>query len=93
MKKLPGAILILIVASVLLAGCTKYANQSEMQQLSNLKNEVASLEQQISTAQQQVAELKKQIADKQDQVKKVQSNEQFLQQKLQAAGQDTTSTQ
>ncbi len=93
MKKLSGAILSLFVASVFLVGCTKYANQSEMQQLSNLKSEVASLEQQISTARQEKASLEKQIADKQDQIKKVQSNEQFLQQKLQAAGQDSSQSQ
>ena len=83
MRKLPGAILSLIVASILLAGCTKYANKSQMQQLADLKNEVATLQQQIKTAEQQKADLQKQVAEKKDQINKLKSNEQFLQQKLQ----------
>ena len=90
MRKLPGAILSLIVASIILAGCTKYADKSQMQQLGDLKNEVATLEQQIKTAEQQKADLQKQVADKQDQIKKLQGNEQFLQQKLQETHQDST---
>ncbi len=85
MKRLTGAVLGLFVASVLLVGCTKYADKSQMQQLSDLKSEVASLQQQIQTANQQKADLQKQIADKQAQIKKIQDNEQFYQQKSQAA--------
>ena len=85
MKKLTGAVFGLIVASVMMVGCTKYADKTQMQQLSDLKNEVSSLQQQIQTAQQQNADLKKQIADKQEQIKKIQDNEQFYQQKSQAA--------
>ncbi len=89
MRKLPGAILSLIVASILLAGCTKYANQGQMQQLSDLKNEIATLQQQIQTADQQKASLQKQVADKKAQIKKLENNEQLLQQRLQSQ-QDTS---
>ncbi|MCL4538468.1 MAG: hypothetical protein M1378_02530 [Bacteroidetes bacterium] len=89
MRKLPGVILSLIVASVLLAGCTKYADQSQMQQMSDLKNEIATLQQQIQTADQQKTDLQKQIADKKAQIKKLESNEQLFQQRLQSQ-QDTT---
>ncbi len=92
MRKLPGAILSLIVASLLLAGCTKYANKSQMQQLADLKNEVATLQQQIKTADAQKAGLQKQVAEKKDQIKKLKSNEQFLQQKLQESHQDSPSS-
>jgi len=85
MKKMTGAVLGIFVASVMIVGCTKYADKTQMQQLSDLKNEVPALQQQIQTAQQQNADLKKQIADKQDQIKKIQDNEQFFQQKLQTA--------
>ncbi len=84
MRKLPGAVLSLIVASILLAGCTKYADKSQMQQMSDLKNEIATLQQQIQTAEQQKSDLQKQVADKQEQVKKLISNEQLLQQRMQA---------
>jgi len=90
MRKLTGSILALLVASIVLAGCTKYADQSQMQQLNDLKSEISSLNQQIQTAQQQKADLQKQLADKQDQIKKLQDNEQFLQQKLQQTNPDTT---
>lgn len=90
MKKLTGAVLGLFVASFIMVGCTKYADKTQMQQLSDLKSEVSSLQQQIQTAQQQNADLKKQIADKQDQIKKIQDNEQFYQQKVQTAKPDTT---
>ncbi len=84
MRKLPGAILSLIVASILLGGCTKYADQSQMQQLSDLKNEIATLQQQIKTAEQQKSDLQGQVAAKKEQIKKLESNEQLLQQRLQA---------
>ncbi len=84
MRKLPGVILSLIVTSILLAGCTKYADQSQMQQLSDLKNEIATLQQQIQTADQQKADLQKQVADKKDQIKKLENDEQLLQQRLQS---------
>jgi|GEM_PF-5289830 septal ring factor EnvC (AmiA/AmiB activator) len=90
MRSLPGAILSIIVASVLLAGCTKYADQNQMQQLSDLKKEVATLEQQIKTAEQEKADLQKQIADKQAQINQVKENEKFVQQKLQQAQSDST---
>lgn len=86
MRKLSGSILSLIVASIVLAGCTKYADQSQMQQLNDLKNEVSSLQQQIQSAQQQKDDLQKQLTDKQDQLKKLQDNEQLLQQRLQQSG-------
>ncbi len=91
MRKLPGVILSLIVTSILLAGCTKYANQSQMQQMSDLKNEIATLQQQIKTADQQKTDLQKQIADKKAQIKKLESNEQLLQQRLQSQPDTTTS--
>ncbi len=84
MRKLPGVVLSLIVTSILLAGCTKYADQSQMQQLSDLKNEIATLQQQIQTADQQKADLQKQVADKKDQIKKLENDEQLLQQRLQS---------
>ncbi len=90
MRKVTGSILSLLVASIVLAGCTKYADQGQMQQLSDLKSEVSSLQQQVQTAQQQKADLQKQLSDKQDQIKKLQDNEQFLQQKLQQTNPDTT---
>jgi len=90
MRKLTGAVLGLLVASFMIAGCTKYADKTQMQQLGDMKNEVSSLDQQIKTAQQQKSDLQKQISDKQSQIKKVQDNEQFVQQKLQAAHPDTT---
>jgi peptidoglycan hydrolase CwlO-like protein len=92
MRKLTGAVLGLLVASVMMVGCTKYADKTEMQQMSDLKSEISSLQQQIQTAQSQKSDLQKQISDKQDQIKKLQDNEQFLQQKLQAAHSDTTMT-
>ncbi len=88
MRKISGGILSLIVASVLLAGCTKYADQNQMQQLSDLKKEIATLQQQIQAAEQQKSGLQKQVADKKEQIKKLQSDEQLLQQRLQAQ-QDT----
>jgi len=90
MRKSMRAVFGLIVASLLIAGCTKYASQDQMQQMNSLKSEISSLQQQIQTAQQQNSDLKKQLSDKQDQIKKLQDNEQFLQQKLQAAHPDTT---
>ncbi len=90
MRKLTGSVFGLIVASLLIAGCTKYADKTQMQQMSDLKSEISSLQQQIGTAQQQKSDLQKQIADKQSQIKKIQDNEQFLQQKLQTAHPDTT---
>ncbi len=92
MRKLTGAALGLLVASMMIAGCTKYADKTQMQQMSDLKSEISSLQQQIQTAQQQKTDLQKQIADKQEQIKKIQDNEQFLQQKMQAAHPDTTKT-
>jgi septal ring factor EnvC (AmiA/AmiB activator) len=83
MKNSLRAALGLIAASVLLAGCTKYADQSQMQQLDNIKNEIATLQQQVTNAEQQKADLQKQVADKQQQIKTLQSNEQLLQQRLQ----------
>ena len=90
MRKSMSAVLGLIVASLMIAGCTKYADKDQMQQMSSLKSEISSLQQQIQTAQQQNSDLKKQVSDKQDQIKKLQDNEQFLQQKLQTAHPDTT---
>ena len=84
MRKLPGVVLSLIVTSILLAGCTKYADQSQMQQLSDLKNEIATLQQQIQTADQQKADLQKQVADKKEQIKKLENDEQLLNQRLQS---------
>ncbi len=89
MRKTPGVILSLIVASILLAGCTKYADKTQMQQMSDMKNEIATLQQQIQTANQQKADLQKQVAAKQEEIKKLQSNEQAVQQRMQAQ-QDTT---
>ena len=65
--------------------------QSQMQQMSDLKNEIATLQQQIQTADQQKTDLQKQIADKKAQIKKLESNEQLLQQRLQSQP-DTTNT-
>jgi septal ring factor EnvC (AmiA/AmiB activator) len=92
MRKLTGAVFGLVVACIMMAGCTKYADKTQMQQMSDLKSEVSSLEQQIQTAQSQKSDLQKQIADKQNQIKKLQDNEQFLQQKQQATHPDTTQT-
>ncbi len=91
MRKFAGSILTLLFASMILAGCTKYADQTQMQQMNDMKSEISSLNQQIQTAQQQKADLQKQLANKQDQIKKLQDNEQFLQQKLQQTNPDTTS--
>lgn len=92
MTKSMRAVLGLIVASLMVAGCTKYADKTQMQQMSDTKSEVSSLQKQIQTAQQQKSDLQKQIASKQDQIKKLQENESFSQQKLQAAHPDTTKT-
>ena len=92
MRKSMRAALGLIVASLMIAGCTKYADKDQMQQINSMKSEISSLQQQIQTAQQQKTDLQKQVTDKQAQIKKLQDNEQFLQQKLQAAHPDTTST-
>jgi len=92
MRKLTSAVLGLMVASMMMVGCTKYADKTQMQQMSDTKSEISSLQQQIQTAQTQQSDLQKQLADKKDQIKKLQDNEQFLQQKMQAAHPDTTMT-
>jgi septal ring factor EnvC (AmiA/AmiB activator) len=79
----PVIIAAVLAGSVFLGGCTRHPSEEEMQQLNDLKAEVASLEKQISEREGAKANLEKQIAAKDEKLKWCAGEQDAVKQRLQ----------
>ncbi len=77
--------LIVIPAAVMVCGCSSGPDEAQLKQLSDLKEEVASLQKDSTAKEQQKATLEKEIADKNARLKKCNDDQQVVRQRL-AAG-------
>ena len=73
---------LVIVASLVLAGCTRYANEEQLNALDESSAAVSALEKQIAEKEQEKAELERKLAEKQDELKKVQAEKEKVRSKL-----------
>ena len=67
-----------LCCAFLVAGCASKPTDEEMNQLSNLKSEVSSLEKQISEKQRTKSDLEKQIADQNSKLQQCQSDQEAV---------------
>ena len=63
---------LILVASLLLPGCSRYANEEQMTTLDETEAAASAAEQKVSDSETKNAELKAKLAEKQDELKKAQ---------------------
>ena len=73
---------LIVVVSLLLAGCTRYANEEQLTALDESEASVSALERQIAEKEQEKAELQRRLAEKQEELKKVQAEKEKIKSKL-----------
>ncbi len=73
---------LVILASFLLAGCTKYAKEEQLQALDESGASALAVEKKIAEKEQEKAELQRRLAEKQEELKKVQAEKAKVQSKL-----------
>jgi hypothetical protein len=79
-----SGVALLFSSSLALVGCSSSPSQEEMNQLNNLKGEVASLQKEISAKEQQKAAIEKTLAEKGAKLKKCADDQQIVKQRLAA---------
>ena len=73
---------LVIVLSLLLAGCTRYANEEQLTALDEGEAGALAAEKKVADLEKEKAELQQKLAEKQDELKKVQAEKAKVQSKL-----------
>ena len=71
----PLIVTLVVFGAMMLAGCSSSPSEEQMKQLSDLKQEVSSLEKQVSDKTREKADLEKQIAEKNGKLQQCQSDQ------------------
>jgi len=72
----------LLVASLLLGGCTRYANEEQLTTLDETEAATAAAEKGVAEKEKEKADLQAKLAEKQDELKKVQEEKEKIRSKL-----------
>ena len=76
MSKKGGFLAVLLFAgSLFLAGCSNNVSDEEMNQLNQLKSQIAGLQKEIADQQGMKSDLQKQIADREEKLKQCQADQ------------------
>ena len=65
----------MFAGAILVSGCANNATDAELQQLKDLRAQIAQLESQNSAKESQKSDLQKQLADRDDKLKQCQSDQ------------------
>jgi outer membrane murein-binding lipoprotein Lpp len=76
------ALAFLFSASLTLFGCSSSPDKAQMNQLNDLKEEVASLKKDVAARESQTTALEKEVADKNAKLKNCNDNQQIVRQRL-----------
>jgi septal ring factor EnvC (AmiA/AmiB activator) len=77
------ALFILVVAvSLMLAGCTRYANEEQLTTLDETEAATDAANQKLAEKEKEKAELQQKLAEKQDELQKVQQEKEKIQGKI-----------
>jgi len=73
---------VLLLAAFMATGCTRYANEEQLQTLDETKAAALSAEEKVTELEKQKAALQAKLAEKQDELKKVGEEKKTVQSKL-----------
>lgn len=73
---------LVVVLSLLLAGCTRYANEEQLTALDEGEAAAMAAEKKVADLEKEKAELQEKLAEKQEELKKVQAEKAKVQSKL-----------
>ena len=82
MKKSITQMLVALMLTSIVVGCSSKPGEEELKQLDELKAEVSSLEREIQNAESEKASLQKAIADRDAQLKKCNDDKATVEQRL-----------
>ncbi|MBN1781439.1 hypothetical protein JW948_09960 [bacterium] len=74
-----GLFSVIVVFSLLLSGCSRYANEDQLQSLDESEAAAVAAEEDVSKLEQENAELKAKLAEKQEELKQVQAEKERIQ--------------
>jgi outer membrane biogenesis lipoprotein LolB len=69
---------LILVASLLLSGCSRYANEEQLTTLDETEAAASAAEQKVADSEKKNAELKAKLAEKQDELKKAQEEKERI---------------
>jgi len=81
-KALVSFLTVVVLASFVLAGCTRYANDEQLKTLDETKAAALSAEKTLEQKEQEKASLEKKLSEKQDELQKVKEEKSKVQSKL-----------
>jgi TolA-binding protein len=73
-----GLFSILVAVSLVLSGCTRYANEEQLNQLDETEAAAVSAEENVAKLEKEKAELEAKLAEKQDELKQVQQEKEKI---------------
>jgi outer membrane biogenesis lipoprotein LolB len=73
---------LILVASLLLSGCSRYANEEQLTTLDETEAAAVAAEQKVSESEQTNAELKAKLAEKQEELKQAQEEKERIEASL-----------
>lgn len=73
---------LVVITSLLLTGCTRYANEEQLTTLDETEAAADAVQQKITEKEKEKADLQQKLAEKQDELKKVQAEKEKIQSKI-----------
>ncbi len=73
---------LVLIASLLLGGCTRYANEEQLTALDETEAATVAAEEEVAEKEKEKAELQAKLAEKQDELKKVQEEKEKIQSRV-----------
>jgi septal ring factor EnvC (AmiA/AmiB activator) len=73
---------LVLAASFLLAGCTRYANEEQLTAMDETESSAVAAENEVAEKEKEKAELQAKLAEKQDELRKVQEEKEKVRSKL-----------
>ena len=74
---------LVLVVSLLLGGCTRYANEEQLTTLDETEGAAIAAENEVAEKEKEKAELQAKLAEKQDELKKVQEEKEKIESRVQ----------
>jgi septal ring factor EnvC (AmiA/AmiB activator) len=74
-----GLFSLMAASSLLLSGCSRYANEDQLQQLDESEASAQAAEDEVAKLEKEKAELQAKLAEKQDELKQVQAERERIQ--------------
>jgi TolA-binding protein len=74
-----GLFSLIVILSLLLSGCTRYANEDQLQALDESEASAQAAEEDTAKLEEEKAELEAKLAEKQEELKQVQAEKERLQ--------------